>query len=83
MIEFIIMVLVATILLLFVVTPALLAFFFDYSPSKYIESVRAGIYFWGAIIALCIFTLAIGLTINFIGGDPQPITTLIERIIQK
>lgn len=83
MIEFIVMVLTAVLLLIFVLTPVLLAFLFDYSPSKYMDSVRAGIYFWGFIIALCVVVLAAGLTINFIGGDPQPIMTLIERIAQK
>ena len=82
MIEFIFMVAVVAIVFIFFVTPCFLGVVFDFAPSKYMDSVKAGLYFLGAIVVLFIFVLVIGLSINFLSGDPQPITTLIERITE-
>ena len=83
MIEFIGMILVCAVVLIFFVTPCFLGVIFDYEPSKYMDSVKVGLYFWGAIIVLFVFVLIISLCINFLSGDMQPVTTLIERFTQN
>ena len=78
MMEFCLMIFLCVVMWVFVVCPALLAFLFDVD--EYKASVAGGLAISLGLIGITAIVLIIGLCINFIAGDPQPITSMINRM---
>ena len=47
---------------------------------RFLEQVKLGAYMTIAIAAIIAVTLLVFLVLGFIGGDPEPITTLINNM---
>ena len=63
----------------FIVGPAFIGFIFEPTNMSYKEYVIASIGIAVLLLGIAAITLVLGLCINFIGGDSEPITTMMNR----
>ena len=78
--EFYFMVELCLVMWLFIVAPVGICIIFDTEQVSYRDAVKFSFGLSIAIILLSIFVFAAGVCISFLGGDPQPISTVIERL---
>jgi hypothetical protein len=80
MMEYYFMILLCASLWIFIVAPVGICIIFDINHISYKDSVKASLWLSLAVILLIIFVFAISACINFLSGDPEPISTLINRL---
>jgi len=80
MTETIVMGILATLLWVLLRAPAILGICFNYNPKTYKESVLGGLWFTVSLVVILLICLAVALVVTWLGGDPTPISTLIDKL---
>lgn len=79
MTETIVMSILATLLWVLLGAPAILGICFNYNPKTYKESVLGGLYFTASLFVILLTCVSVALVVAWFGGDPAPISTLIDK----
>lgn len=77
MFEFIGMIILILLLWFLLVGPTIFGTAFDLNNFK--DAIIVNAIITGFLLGLAVFTFAIAMCINFLSGDPEPITTFMQR----